>query len=55
MVPAPTTRQTEHHQAPEDLATFPLWEKDEEPEYNENDIQEMRELIRKKNEEAGVT
>ena len=39
---------------PEDLATFPLWEKDEEPEYNEKDVNEMRELIRKRNEEAGV-
>jgi hypothetical protein len=39
---------------PSDLATFPLWEKEEEAEYNENDVNEMRELIRKKNEEAGL-
>ena len=41
---------------PEDLATFPLWEKEDEDEvkHNEDDVREMRELIRKKNEEAGL-
>ena len=41
---------------PEDLATFPLWEKEDEDEvkHNEDDVREIRELIRKKNEEAGV-
>ena len=41
---------------PSDLATFPLWEKQDEDEvkHNEDDVREMRELIRKKNEEAGV-